>query len=125
MKRFASALLLLAFIAALTAPLTYAEGTMADSSAAAQDKKEDAKDKAMAKHEKVEKKMSKVDINLADKEDLLEIKGIDGATADKIIAGRPWSSKLELKTKGIVDAATYKAISSHLVVKKAKPAKKM
>jgi DNA uptake protein ComE-like DNA-binding protein len=121
MKRFALGLLLLAFITALSAPLVFAE----DSPAATQDKKEDAKDKAMASHEKAEKKMSKVDINSAEKEDLLEVKGIDDATADKIIAGRPWASKADLKTKGVVDAATYKMISSHLVVKKPKAAKKM
>jgi DNA uptake protein ComE-like DNA-binding protein len=120
MKRFALGLLLLAFVTALSAPLVFAEDAPA-----AQDKKEDAKEKAMANHEKAEKKMSKVDINSAEKEDLLEVKGIDDATADKIIAGRPWASKADLKAKGVVDAATYKMISSHLVVKKPKAAKKM
>ena len=120
MKFLTSRLLLLAFIACLAVPLAHAQS--APDSMAAGEKKEEPKPAPVVKTEKAMKKMKivKVDINSAEKEDLLEVKGIDDATADKIIAGRPYTSKAQLKTKNIVDAKTYKMISSHLVAKKAK-----
>jgi len=61
-----------------------------------------------------------LDINTATKEQLMELPGVGEATADKIIAGRPYKMKSELKSKKILPAATYSKISNQIVAKKAK-----
>ncbi|HEV8481725.1 MAG TPA: helix-hairpin-helix domain-containing protein [Candidatus Eisenbacteria bacterium] len=63
--------------------------------------------------------MTKPDINSASKEDLLKVKGMTDADADKIIAGRPYKSVSDLKTKKIIDTATYNKVHAHLTAKKA------
>src|SRR5215510_2276149 len=63
-------------------------------------------------------KQEVVDLNSATKEQLMTVPGIDEATADKIIAGRPYKSKNELKSKKIVPGATYSKISPHVMAHK-------
>jgi competence protein ComEA len=77
-----------------------------------------AKPKATAEH------MMKVDINSASREELAKLPGIDDATADKIVAARPFKSKAELRSKGIVTKAEYGKIASRLMVKPAATASK-
>ena len=62
---------------------------------------------------------AKPDINSASKDDLMKVKGMTDADADKIIAGRPYKSVSELKSKKIIDTATYNKVHSHLMAKKA------
>jgi len=63
--------------------------------------------------------MAKCDVNSASKEDLMKLSGIDDATADKIIAGRPFKTKAALVSKGIMTKEAYAKISAHITTKKA------
>ena len=63
----------------------------------------------------------KTDLNTASKEDLMKLPGVDDATADKIIAARPFKSHSELESKNIVTKDQYKKLSAMVTV--APPAK--
>ena len=65
----------------------------------------------------------KVNINSASKADLVAL-GLDEATAQKVIDGRPYAMKSQLVSKKIVDKAMYGKISAKIIASGAKPAAK-
>lgn len=61
-----------------------------------------------------------MDINSATEAQLKTLPGIGDAYAKKIIAGRPYAKKDQLKTKNIIPAATYDKIQDKIVARQAK-----
>lgn len=58
-----------------------------------------------------------VDINRAGKAELKRLPGVGDAEADKIIAGRPYLSKADLVTRGILPAGVYDGLKKHVMAK--------
>jgi competence protein ComEA len=112
MKRMKSAVLgLAAMILIGITPLLIAQGTPAS--------------KADKSHTAAAASTSKlVDINTATADQLKALPGIGDANSAKIIAGRPYANKVQLRSKKIIPGPTYDNIALLIVAKqpaKAKP----
>jgi competence protein ComEA len=69
-------------------------------------------------HKGMSKGSAAIDLNSATKEQLLTLPGIDDATADKIIAARPFTKRMDLVSKSVVSKAEYAKIKSKVMAKK-------
>ena len=64
-----------------------------------------------------------LDINTAAKADMVKTLGVTDDDAQKIVAGRPYQMKTQLKSRNIVPEATYAKIADKIIAKQA-PKKK-
>jgi competence protein ComEA len=62
-------------------------------------------------------KVMRIDLNMASKDELTKLPGIDDATADKIIAARPFKSKTDLKARHLLTPAEYAKVAGRVTVK--------
>ena len=58
-----------------------------------------------------------ININKAKESDLDALPGLDTATADKIIAGRPYTSSIELVKRHIISKGEYDRIANKIVAR--------
>jgi len=129
MSRMTSVPALVIALGLVTAPLAIAQSgsTTGSSSGATETKAQASPAQPAAGTKEVHAKHAmapKVDLNSATRDELVRLPGIGDATADKIIAARPYKSKNELLSKKIVTKTEYAKISRRLIAKQAMAASK-
>ncbi len=124
MKSLVRSLALSALVLALAAP-AFAQGTSnSPNDTTTMRTSRHRTSSRMHRHGTMEK-TKKVDLNTASAEELKELPGVDQAMADKIIAGRPYTSARQLETKHILTRTEYNKVRNHVWAKGEKSEKKM
>jgi DNA uptake protein ComE-like DNA-binding protein len=93
-------------------------GVKADAKADAAAVKQDAKGKTTDGKTAVKAKI--VDINTATAVEMKAIPGIGDAYAEKIIAGRPYANKAQLKSRNILPTNVYEQVKDLIIAKAVK-----
>ncbi len=109
MKRIISTVLVLLFTLVVSAGFALAVEKKAPAKPVATEKAPPAKAEPA--------KPGLIDINTASKQELMSIAGVGEAYSQKIIAGRPYKNKTQLKTKGLLPADLYEKIKDKVVAK--------
>ncbi len=102
----------LTLIAAL---MIFAMPSMAQSSGTTSGASAPAKTSTKSTSSKSSDSASKLDINAASADQLKALPGIDAATAQKIIAGRPYHGKNDLVSKNIISKTEYESIKDQII----------
>jgi competence protein ComEA len=102
-----------------SAPAAAADSTKAGNPAASSPKPGSTQtNKAKPKNKYAsDPKQKVVDINSASKQELMKLPYIDDATADSIIAGRPFLSKAHLVTRKILGLGPYQVIAKRIIAR--------
>ncbi len=95
-----------------------ARNAVADTKAGAKTAATDAKNTAAGA--KAAAKAKLVDINTATDAELKSVAGIGDAYAAKIIAGRPYANKAQLKSRKILPGPVYEQVKDLIIAKQAK-----
>lgn len=122
MKIFAK-VALIAVSLLLSAGLGFAADVKAPAKPAGDGVKADAKASAVAgkaADAKSSAKSKTVDINTATDAELKAVPGIGDAYSAKIIAGRPYANKTQLKSRKILPAPLYEQVKDQLIAKQPK-----
>ncbi len=76
-----------------------------------------AKPEAAASSAKASAEVKPIDINSASSKQLKTLPGITAAEVEKVIAGRPYGSKSQLVSRGVISEATYQGLRQQIVAK--------
>ncbi|MDU0459327.1 MAG: helix-hairpin-helix domain-containing protein [Geobacteraceae bacterium] len=95
-----------------------AKGAVADTKAGAKSAATDAKATAAGAKDAAKAKL--VDINTATDAELKSVPGIGDAYASKIIAGRPYANKAQLKSRKVLPGPVYEQVKDLIIARQVK-----